>query len=130
MKKLLTALAFVSLASGCASLPPEAAAHRTALSNFTYIPDPKSDPWLAFTRIDRPFFGDCEDFAFTLQRAVGGVVFYVYTPEGTPHAVLVKGGFVFDNQHPHPVAFDYYPGKFSHRMPFEIRGVLFDNGAW
>ena len=51
-----------------------------------------------YDRIDRPFYGDCEDAAFTLQKQIGGDVWYVLLNNGTAHAALVKNGIVYDNR--------------------------------
>lgn len=48
-------------------------AHRLALWNFSYEKD-ANDEYRIYDYIDRPFFGDCEDFAFTLQKVIGGDV--------------------------------------------------------
>jgi len=48
-------------------------AHKLALSNFVYEAD-KVNEYRIYDYIDKPFHGDCEDFAFTLQRQIGGDV--------------------------------------------------------
>ncbi len=76
--------------------------HLEAIRNFTYKEDaPGGDVWDVFD-ISKPFVGDCEDFAFSMQRAVGaGSVYLVLTKDADPdvladHAVFVFGGVVWD----------------------------------
>ena len=80
--------------------------HLLVLGNFTYEMDAEgTDTWKVYNgRL--PFTGDCEDFAFTMQRVVGaGSVYKAYLSdaedaEGTQptpnHAVYVYGGLVWE----------------------------------
>jgi predicted transglutaminase-like cysteine proteinase len=98
MKALLIALA--ALATGC-SVIPNMSVHDEALRNFIYVSDEENELFV-YDRIDQPFMGDCEDYAFTLQRQIGGEVWHVIV-EGGHHAVLVNDGWVYDNLSKWPV---------------------------
>lgn len=104
----------LSLCASCAS-NPDAEAHRLALWNFQYQPD-ITDEWKVYDRIDQPFFGDCEDFSLSLQKQIGGDVWYVLLPDGTAHAALVKNKMVYDNLFKRPVELDKYKGTFLYIM--------------
>ena len=93
----------------------EEQAHRQALANFIYESD-IADERRIYTRIDKPFRGDCEDFAFTLQIQIGGDVWYVLLPDGTAHAVLVLNGKCYDNRYKRPMSKSRYRGEFKHIM--------------
>lgn len=79
--------------------------HMTAFLNFTYILDgdnPSGDTWNVYDGYKK-FAGDCEDFAFTLQRMVGaGNVHYVMTYDSAniglipDHAVFIHSGVVWE----------------------------------
>lgn len=109
MRLILTAV----LLSGCASTP-EQDAHRLALWNFRYRPDVENE-LRVYDRIDQPFEGDCEDFAFTLQRQIGGDVWYIVRAEGA-HAALDVDGIIYDNMSKHPIPRASYPGQFLFKM--------------
>ena len=100
--------------AGCAS-NPDYEAHRLALWNFKYKAD-IDDEWLIYDRIDQPFFGDCEDLSLTLQKQIGGKVWYVLLPDGTAHAALVKNKMVYDSLFKRPVEQDKYKGTFLYIM--------------
>lgn len=81
------------------------ALHQTTVKNFTYKEDPAgTDDWAVYDAI-KPFAGDCEDFAFSLQRLIGaGSVFLAYNVEGGEidgqriypnHAVYIYAGLVW-----------------------------------
>ena len=59
-----------------------------------------------------PFAGDCEDFAFTLQRVIGGNVWYVKREGRESHAVLVKNGLVYDSLSKYRTKKEEYQGDF------------------
>ncbi len=105
MKKILLVL-ITLVVTGCSSVP-NVNTHMTALKNFTYKPD-VSDEWIVYDRIDQPFTGDCEDYALTLQRQIGGKVWHVVIPSGEHHAVLVADGHVYDNLNRWPVTREEY----------------------
>lgn len=80
--------------------------HDAVFANYTYKLDPEgSDVWTIFDTT-KPFEGDCEDFAFSLQRAVGAGSVYVvylyqddevdYTVEKPNHAVFIYMGIVWE----------------------------------
>ena len=79
------------LMSGCTSIP-HLDKWRVARRNFRYMEDIEGEI-LAYDRIDREFWGDCDDFAATLKKQIGGDMFAVKY-QGYWHAVLVKDGFV------------------------------------
>ncbi|QDP55688.1 MAG: hypothetical protein Tp138OMZ00d2C19078241_20 [Prokaryotic dsDNA virus sp.] len=106
MKYALIAIAI--LITGCAT--PQQSAHREALWNFKYVPDVENE-LRVYDRIDQPFEGDCEDFAFTLQRQIGGDVWYIVRAEGA-HAALDVDGIIYDNMSKHPIPRVSYPGVF------------------
>ena len=99
-------------------------AYYEALSNFTYVDD-VADEHLAFTRIDKPFSGDCEDFAFTLQRQIGGEVWAFTYDNNVNHAALVLNGVVYDSLRKHPVSIEKYPKHPLYQMTFS--GELITN---
>lgn len=107
--RLLTLIAF-SLCASCVS-NPDAEAHRLALWNFSYQSD-IADEWKVYDRIDQPFSGDCEDFSLSLQKQIGGDVWYVILPDGTAHAALVKNDIVYDNINRRPIGVTDYRGQF------------------
>lgn len=106
--KLIAALAI--LCASCVS-NPDAETHRLALRNFHYIAD-NADEYLVYDYIDSIFYGDCEDFAFTLQRVIGGDVWHVARGSESAHAALVKGGIVYDSLSRYPVLMNRYSGDF------------------
>lgn len=71
-----------------------------------YTDDP-SDVWCVGPKFGR-WLGDCEDYAFTKQREIGGDVWHVVLPDGRHHAALVRDGFVYDNLHKSPVKLSSY----------------------
>ena len=92
----------------------------TALNNFTYVSDvPGAETYTAFTDITEPFYGDCEDFAFTLQKQIGGDVWAMTHTERVNHAVLIVDGIVYDNFFKIPTPLDKYPGKKLHPIFFK-----------
>ena len=97
------------LMSGCTSIPHFDKWHE-ARNNFRYIEDIEGE-WLVYDRIDEEFMGDCEDFAFTLQKQIGGEVWKVHV-YGIWHAVLLKDGFVYDNIRRTPISRESYRGWF------------------
>ena len=113
MKQVTTAL-LILLSCGSIASPVD-----QAFENFTYRPD-RSDEWIRYANVDKPFKGDCEDFAFTLQNMIGGDVWYTFTHEGIAHAVLVKDDMVYDTFY-HITEKSEYPGKFMYIMDFNSR---------
>lgn len=98
----------------------------TALENFTYIEDaPGAETYTAFTDISQPFFGDCEDFAFTLQKQIGGEVWAMTHTDQVAHAVLIVEGIVYDNFFQIPTPVEDYPGKKLY--PIFFRGEYINN---
>ncbi len=98
------------LLSGCTTMTPDQKAMWQASANFTYVAD-IADEWRVYDRIDKPFEGDCEDYAFTLKKQIGGDVWYVLRKEGA-HAVLVKNNITYDFLARRSMHRDNYPGKF------------------
>jgi len=98
----------------------------TALENFTYIEDkPDHETYIAFTEITSPFYGDCEDFAFTLQKQIGGEVWAMTHTAQQAHAVLIVDGIVYDNFFRIPTPIDDYPGEKLY--PIFFKGNYIDN---
>ena len=86
----------VLLLTGCNTTDHKV--YRTALTNFVYESDVEDERRI-YNTVDREFYGDCEDFAFTLQKQIGGEVWYVKLDDKTKfsvHAVLVKDGVTYD----------------------------------
>ena len=98
----------------CAS-NPDWEAHRLALWNFRYETD-ISNEWRIYDRIDQPFFGDCEDYSLSLQKQIGGDVWYIILPNGTAHAALVKNNTVYDNMFRRPIPLESHSGQFIYKM--------------
>ncbi len=97
-------------------IPSDAATYNLALSNFEYVSDMNQwrvqDRWTRTYDLQKHFIGDCEDFAFSMQHAIGGEVWYIILPIHQAHAALVRGGHVYDNLHIHPVLLKNYNGVF------------------
>lgn len=92
-------------------------AYYMALSNFTYVDD-VADEHKAFTRIDKQFEGDCEDFAFTLQLQIGGEVWAFTHDDSVNHAALILNGMVYDSLRKHPISINDYPKHKLYKMTF------------
>ena len=92
-------------------------AYYEALSNFTYVDDIE-DEYIAYERIDKPFYGDCEDFAFTLQKKIGGEVWAFTHDDSVNHAALVLNGMVYDSLRKHPISINDYPKHKLYKMKF------------
>lgn len=107
----------LSLCASCVS-NTDAEAHRLALWNFRYEKDIANE-WRVYNYIDRPFFGDCEDFAFTLQKVIGGDVWYIDQGEQIAHSALVKNGIVYDSLYRYPIPKGQYKGRFIYIMRAE-----------
>lgn len=109
--RLLILIAF-SL-TGCVSLSLDEEAHRLAQWNFTYDESISSEH-IIYDSIDKPFSGDCDVYAFTLQRVIGGEVWFIMLDdyEYPYHAALVKDGMVYDNINKRPVDKSDYRGQF------------------
>ena len=43
------------------------------------------------------FYGDCEDYAFSLQQKMGGEVWHVVLPDKRHHAILLSDNYVYDS---------------------------------
>lgn len=103
---------------------PDSEQYRLALDNFTYVAD-EVDELKRYDRIDRPFSGDCEDFAFTLQHQIGGKVWRAVIFQDDrflAHAVLVKNNTVYDNRYTEPVPVDHWFGRLERVMHIEDQG--------
>ena len=101
-------VAIAVLLAGCAVAPHQS--DLTALhGRFFYVPD-TGDAWCKAPKVGR-FAGDCEDFAFSMQAQLGGVVWHVVLHDGRHHAVLLLDGWVYDNLHGRPVRRAVYPAK-------------------
>lgn len=111
----LSALLFVIAVYFYLSSTNEEKAYQVALSNFTYVDD-IADEHKAFTRIDMPFSGDCEDFAFTLQLQIDGDVWAVSRDGDVDHAVLVTDGYVYDSLKTRPVKVENYKNRLIYVM--------------
>ena len=118
------ALLLITLLTGCTSFKYQQE-HFEALHNFTYKKDDASNSWVMYSTTIRPFKGDCEDFAFTLQNVIGGKVRRVYDPKWGYHAVLVKEGVIYDNNSKFLKLVGDYDGIFIKDMVF--RGVIMNN---
>ena len=95
--------------SGCVNYSPDDEQYFIARKNFHYQSDLVNE-YRLYSYIDKPFYGDCEDFAFTLQHQMGGDVWYVLLNYTLPHAVLVKDSIVYDMNRKYLKSL--YPGKF------------------
>lgn len=105
-------LILLTTVTGCATLTLDERAHQLALWNFHYVAD-VGDEWNVYDRIDEPFSGDCEDYAFSLQLQIGGDVWVVkLNGRSGYHAVLVKDGIVYDNIYSWTHTRDDYPARF------------------
>jgi hypothetical protein len=96
------------------------AKYQIVLSNYEYVED-ESDDWRILDGT-KPFKGDCEDFAFTMQHLVGaGSVFAAMTHDGansyfTPdHAVFIYAGLVWD-LHGDVLSIAQYQAKYAQIM--------------
>lgn len=107
----------LSLCASCVS-NPDAEAHRLALWNFRYEKDIANE-YRVYDYIDRPFSGDCEDFAFSLQKVIGGDVWYIDTGNPIAHAALVKNDIVYDSLSKYPMPKSQHNGDFKHIMRAE-----------
>lgn len=85
-------------------------AYYRALSNYEHVDD-IGDTHTAFTSIDNPIRGDCEDFAFSLKRQIGGDVWAVSRNGNVDHAVLIKNGVVYDSLLSRPSQLDDYHNR-------------------
>ena len=110
--------------AGCANLPGDTKAFHTARYNFTYKIDFPIDQWAMFTDTTKAFYGDCEDFAFSLQNVIGGKVMYTINDYGH-HAVLLKNNTVYDSSHKWPIKVKNYPNKLLFELLFD--GVVINN---
>ncbi|HAD90959.1 MAG TPA: hypothetical protein DCG36_12425 [Alteromonas macleodii] len=113
---IIAALAILAFTAYHSSSSDEKA-YYMALSHFIYIDD-IADEHKAFTRIDKPFQGDCEDFAFTLQLQIGGEVWAFTHDDSVNHAALVLNGVVYDSLRKHPLSIDKYPKHKLYKMSF------------
>ena len=116
MDKMRTVLIIlmVVMSVGCSTM--EQKAHFSAMSNFTYVAD-VGDSWDRYDP-SKPFSGDCEDFAFSLQTVIDGDVYRVKLNTGTYHAVILKDGIVYDNLYNHPKPVSLYPAEFINVMEY------------
>ena len=102
------------LLSGCTTMTPDQKAMWQASANFVCVAD-VADERRVYDRIDQPFEGDCEDYALTLQKQIGGKVWYVVRKEGA-HAVLVKDQITYDFLARRSMDIEVYPGEFIYVM--------------
>lgn len=117
-------LLFLFIKYGSKTIEEEA--FYAALGNFTYKLEPYGeDKHLRYTHHDKPFTGDCEDFAFTLQSALGGEVWVVEHKGDIKHAVLLANGVVYDNFYQMPIPRNEYPTEFL--APLTFRGKVINN---
>lgn len=94
--KTLTLILALLFVTGCNTTDHKV--YQTALTNFVYESDVEDERRI-YNTVDREFYGDCEDFAFTLQKQIGGEVWYVKLDDESGyryHAVLVKDGITYD----------------------------------
>jgi len=105
----------LALLSGCTTMTPDQKAMWQASANFTYVAD-IADEWRIYDRIDQPFEGDCEDYALTLQKQIGGDVWYVVHNTLGAHAVLVKNQITYDFLARRSMDIEVYPGEFIYVM--------------
>lgn len=96
MKKLLF-VCLVSILSGCVFGPNSVMDAKRSLDNrFTYLAD-RGDQWSEMAT-SGPVTGDCEDYAITLQKEVGGTMWIAYPlTGGDAHAFLCHGVHCVDN---------------------------------
>ena len=88
--------------------------YKTLRSNFTYQHE-EVDSWDVYP-VDTPFRGDCEDFAFSLQEAVGvGKVYLVERNGVVDHAVYVYDKLIWDNG-----GVVYFPEQYT-AMGYKVR---------
>ena len=113
--KLILIIIAISV-TGCSSIP-HWQKYGEAKRNFRYRKD-VADEWISYDRIDQEFTGDCEDFAFTLQRQIGGKVMRVLYADSW-HAVLITDGYVFDNAMKTPIAVSSYQGVIFNEMIYD-----------
>jgi hypothetical protein len=95
--KIIFVIVVMLLIFGCQPFQDHAI-YNQAKYNFVYESDKENELRL-YERVDKKFYGDCEDFAFTLQKQIGGDVWYVILNDKSytqAHAVLVKDGVVYD----------------------------------
>lgn len=106
--------------------PEQVEAFYIALDNFVYIREPRGlDMHIRYATHERRFAGDCEDFAFTLQSAIGGEVWIVEHEGVVKHAVLLSEGVVYDSLYKHPIKVERYPTAFI--SPLKFRGRMINN---
>lgn len=111
--KTIFAIAVTFLIASCQS-HKDYAIYNQAKYNFVYEADKENELRL-YGRVDKRFYGDCEDFAFTLQKQIGGDVWYVILNDKSytqAHAVLVKDGVVYDYLY-EKSRIDDYPARFA-----------------
>jgi hypothetical protein len=118
MKNLIIIIA-LALLSGCVSSQSyeTESLYKQATRNFNYEHDIANE-YRIYGRIDQQFKGDCEDFAFTLQKQIGGDVHFTYLNGAEPHAVLSLNGKVYDMDGIARPIKDY-PGKLLFIMTYE-----------
>ena len=103
---------------GCSSIP-HYDEYIEAKRNFRYGKD-TYDEWVIYESISDIFYGDCEDFAFTLQNQIGGSVWHVIIMGGPfdyeNHAVLKKDGYIYENIERAPIPVERYDALFLKEM--------------
>lgn len=104
----------------------------TAQSNYVHV-DEARDVYMQYTRHDKKFNGDCEDFCYTLRNKIGGECWAVdydtqVNGRNVKHAVLELNGVVYDSLMAVPVSKDDYPNEFLH--PLTFKGFILDNSTW
>ena len=110
---LILVLLITATSAGCASTNGDNFIYKKARRNFIYKRETTSpEQHLIYTSVHSRFTGDCEDFAFTLQRQIGGIVWHVVLNKTKQHhAVLVKDGVAYGNKYS-PMSLDLYPARF------------------
>ena len=125
LKSIIISIVCIIFASGCVSVSGDrdSEVFWNAKKNFHYVTDSvqygKSDKWVRFPSVEKRFNGDCEDFAFTMQAQIGGDVWHVIIPSGEHHAILLKGGVIYDNMMPYPVLKSDYSAQWLRVMVFK-----------
>lgn len=104
MKTIILA-AFFLVMSACSVMPSDRFIYRSEAKDFWCV-GPQKGMW----------YGDCEDYAFTKKREIGGEVWHVALTGGGHHAVVLKDGLVYDNIFDGPVPQKEYPATWLFPM--------------
>ena len=90
--QLMAGMLLFFILAGCATKPSEMMIPRDEKDDLWCV-GPPSGMW----------YGDCEDYAFTKKREIGGEVWHVVLPDWRHHAVLLKDAMVYDTLNDVPV---------------------------